>query len=61
MRHRFLSKEELVSAMYENPEYVAGSGIDHAVCIIRQRIDRRFGIETVRTLRKKGYGFVYNS
>lgn len=61
MQKRFISKDEFLSVMYENPEYVTGSGIEHAVCVIRERIDRQFGIETIRTLRKKGYGFVYNS
>jgi DNA-binding response OmpR family regulator len=61
MRTRLISREALLSALYENPEYASESGIDYAVGLIRERIDRRFGIETVRALRKKRYGFVYNS
>ncbi len=60
-RHRFLGKEELLCALYEQPEYVAESSVDYAVCVIRERIDRRFETPFVATVRNRGYRFVYNA
>jgi two-component system, OmpR family, response regulator len=60
-RPGIVGKEELLSVLYENPEYMTESVIEYAICHIRDRIDRTFGIETIRTIRNRGYGFVYNS
>jgi DNA-binding response OmpR family regulator len=60
-RHRILGKEELLCALYEHPEYTSESSIEYAVCAIREQLDRRFGEAFIKTMRNRGYRFVYNA
>lgn len=60
-RQRFMDKAQIVSALYEQPEYVESGTVDRAINAIRQQLDRRFGVLFIKTIRNKGYGFVYNS
>jgi two-component system response regulator QseB len=60
-RLTFLSKEQIIAALFEDPEYVKCSTIETAIHTIRKRLDGRFGKEFIKTLRNRGYGFVYNS
>jgi two-component system OmpR family response regulator len=60
-RRHCVSKEELICKLHAEPEYVRDGSLGQAVTAIRKHLDRKFGIETIRTMRKKGYGFVYNS
>jgi DNA-binding response OmpR family regulator len=60
-RHRILGKEELLCALHEHPEYTSESSIEYAVCAIREQLDRRFGEAFIKTLRNRGYRFVYNA
>jgi two-component system response regulator PhoP len=60
-RRAFLTKDQIASALFEDPEYVRGSTVETTVHTIRKRLDSRFGRVFIKTLRTKGYRFVYNS
>ncbi len=60
-RGRIVGKEQIISALYENPEYVRPGTIDVVVNTIRRRLDYRFKTLFIKTVRNRGYGFVYNA
>jgi DNA-binding response OmpR family regulator len=60
-RHTFLSKEQIIAALFEEPEYVKCSTVETTIHTIRKRLDGHFGKVFIKTLRNKGYRFVYNS
>jgi DNA-binding response OmpR family regulator len=60
-RHTFLSKEQITAALFEDPEYIKCSTVETAIHTIRKRLDGRVGCVFIKTLRNKGYRFVYNS
>ena len=60
-RHRdqIVSKEQLLDAIWEEPELVTPNVIEVAINQIRQRLDKPLGINTVETVRRRGYRFCY--
>jgi two-component system OmpR family response regulator len=60
-RHRdqIVSKEQLLDALWVEPELVTPNVIDVAVTQIRQKIDKRLGITTIETVQRRGYRFCY--
>lgn len=60
-RHSFLTKEQIISALFEDPEYVKCSCIESGIHAIRKKLDCRFDTLFIKTLRNRGYGFVYDS
>ena len=60
-RGRIVGKEQIISALYENPEYVRPGTIDVVVNTIRRRLDYRYKTAFIKTVRNRGYGFVYNA
>lgn len=50
-----VSKEQLLDAIWEEPELVTPNVIEVAINQIRQKIDKHLGISTVETVRRKGY------
>lgn len=60
-RHRdqIVSKEQLLDAIWEEPELVTPNVIEVAINQIRQRLDKPLGISTVETVRRRGYRFCY--
>ncbi|GAA7218304.1 response regulator-like transcription factor HsrA [Helicobacter pylori] len=60
-RHRdqIVSKEQLLDAIWEEPEMVTPNVIEVAINQIRQKMDKLLGISTVETVRRRGYRFCY--
>ncbi|MDU7692735.1 MAG: homeostatic response regulator transcription factor HsrA [Helicobacter sp.] len=60
-RHRdqIISKEQLLDAIWEEPELVTPNVIEVAINQIRQKLDKVHGISTVETVRRRGYRFCY--
>ncbi|HIV49622.1 homeostatic response regulator transcription factor HsrA [uncultured Helicobacter sp.] len=60
-RHRdqIVSKEQLLDAIWEEPELVTPNVIEVAINQIRQKMDKPLGISTIETVRRRGYRFCY--
>ncbi len=58
-RDRIVSKEQLLDAIWEEPEMVTPNVIEVAINQIRQKMDKPLGISTVETVRRRGYRFCY--
>lgn len=60
-RHRdqIVSKEQLLDAIWEEPELVTPNVIEVAINQIRQRMDKPLNISTIETVRRRGYRFCY--
>lgn len=60
-RHRdqIVSKEQLLDAIWEEPELVTPNVIEVAINQIRQKMDKPLGITTIETVRRRGYRFCY--
>jgi two-component system, OmpR family, response regulator len=54
---QIVSKEQLLDAIWEEPELVTPNVIEVAINQIRQRLDKPLGISTVETVRRRGYRF----
>ncbi|MCK9337153.1 MAG: homeostatic response regulator transcription factor HsrA [Arcobacteraceae bacterium] len=62
-RHRdqIVSKEQLLDAIWEEPELVTPNVIEVAINQIRQKMDKPLNIATIETIRRRGYRFCYPS
>ncbi|MDR1912080.1 MAG: homeostatic response regulator transcription factor HsrA [Helicobacteraceae bacterium] len=60
-RHRdmIVSKEQLLDAIWEEPELVTPNVIEVAINQIRQKIDKPLKVDTIETVRRRGYRFCY--
>ena len=58
-RGTIISKEELLDAIWVEPELVTPQVIDVAINQIRKKIDMPLGIVTIETVRRRGYRFCY--
>jgi two-component system OmpR family response regulator len=58
-RGQIVSKEQLLDAIWEEPELVTPNVIEVAINQIRQRMDKPLGIGTIETIRRRGYRFCY--
>ena len=60
-RHRdqIVSKEQLLDAIWEEPELVTPNVIEVAINQIRQKMDKPVGITTIETVRRRGYRFCF--
>jgi len=60
-RHRdqIVSKEQLLDAIWEEPELVTPNVIEVAINQIRQKMDKPLDISTIETVRRRGYRFCF--
>ncbi|MDR3163046.1 MAG: homeostatic response regulator transcription factor HsrA [Helicobacteraceae bacterium] len=56
---QIVSKEQLLDAIWEEPELVTPNVIEVAINQIRQKIDKPLKIDTIETVRRRGYRFCY--
>lgn len=56
---QIVSKEQLLDAIWEEPELVTPNVIEVAINQIRQKMDKPLGISTIETVRRRGYRFCY--
>ncbi|MBF0266420.1 MAG: homeostatic response regulator transcription factor HsrA [Gammaproteobacteria bacterium] len=58
-RDQIITKEQLLDAIWEEPELVTPNVIEVAINQIRQRLDKPCGITTIETVRRRGYRFCF--
>ncbi len=56
---QIVSKEQLLDAIWEEPELVTPNVIEVAINQIRQKMDKPLGINTIETVRRRGYRFCF--
>lgn len=57
---QIISKEQLLNAIWEEPELVTPNVIEVAINQIRQKLDLAIGSSSVETVRRRGYRFKYS-
>lgn len=58
-KEQIVSKEQLLDAIWEEPELVTPNVIEVAINQIRQKMDKPLNISTIETVRRRGYRFCY--
>lgn len=58
-RLEIVSKEQLLDAIWEEPELVTPNVIEVAINQIRQKMDKPLNILTIETVRRRGYRFCF--
>ena len=58
-KDQIVSKEQLLDAIWEEPELVTPNVIEVAINQIRQKMDKPLGITTIETVRRRGYRFCF--
>jgi len=58
-RDQIISKEQILHALWIEPELVTPNVIDVAIQRIRQKLDIPFGITTIETVRRRGFRFIF--
>jgi len=56
---QIVSKEQLLDAIWDEPELVTPNVIEVAINQIRQKMDKPLGITTIETVRRRGYRFCF--
>lgn len=59
-RDVIVSKEQLLDAIWLEPELVTPNVIEVAISQIREKVDKPLGITTIETVRRRGYRFCYS-
>ncbi len=58
-KDQIVSKEQLLNAIWDEPELVTPNVIEVAINQIRQKMDKVLNIHTIETVRRRGYRFCY--
>ena len=58
-KDQIVSKEQLLDAIWEEPELVTPNVIEVAINQIRQKMDKPLEITTIETVRRRGYRFCF--
>ncbi len=56
---RVFSKDEIINALWEEPEYVSDNTVEVAINQIRKRLKQILGFQVIHTVRRRGYKFSY--
>jgi len=56
---RVFSKDEIINALWEEPEYVSDNTVEVAINQIRKRLKQILGFQVIHTVRRRGYKFAY--
>jgi len=59
-KQKVFSKDEIINALWEEPEYVSDNTVEVAINQIRKRIKSTLGFQLIHTVRRRGYKFAYN-
>ena len=54
---RVFSKDEIINALWEEPEYVSDNTVEVAINQIRKRLKSILGFQVIHTVRRRGYKF----
>ncbi len=58
-KQRVFSKDEIINALWEEPEYVSDNTVEVAINQIRKRLKSILGFQVIHTVRRRGYKFAY--
>ena len=58
-KQRVFSKDEIINALWEEPEYVSDNTVEVAINQIRKRLRSILGFQVIHTVRRRGYKFSY--
>ncbi len=58
-KQRVFSKDEIINALWEEPEYVSDNTVEVAINQIRKRLTSILGFQVIHTVRRRGYKFSY--
>ena len=58
-KQRVFSKDEIINALWEEPEYVSDNTVEVAIDQIRKRLKSILGFQVIHTVRRRGYKFSY--
>ena len=54
------SKDEIINALWSEPEYVSDNTVEVAINQIRKKFKYTLGFQVIHTVRRRGYKFAYN-
>ncbi|MRJ06598.1 MAG: DNA-binding response regulator [Epsilonproteobacteria bacterium] len=57
--NQVITKERLLHSLWEDPDLVSQNVIEVNINTIRKKVDKRFKIATIETIRRRGYKFCY--
>jgi len=57
---RVFSKDEIINALWPEPEYVSDNTVEVAINQIRKKLKSTLGFQVIHTVRRRGYKFSYN-
>ena len=58
-KQRVFSKDEIINALWDEPEYVSDNTVEVAINQIRKRLKSILGFQVIHTVRRRGYKFSY--
>ena len=59
-KQRVFSKDEIINALWLEPEYVSDNTVEVAINQIRKKLKDTLGFQVIHTVRRRGYKFSYN-
>ncbi|MCD6212066.1 MAG: helix-turn-helix domain-containing protein, partial [Sulfurovum sp.] len=57
---RVFSKDEIINALWPEPEYVSDNTVEVAINQIRKKLKSTLGFQVIHTVRRRGYKFAYD-
>jgi len=58
-QNRVISKDTILNAIWEEPEYVSPNVVEVSINNIRDKLDKKVGKNFIETIRRRGYKFCY--
>ncbi len=59
-KQRVFSKDEIINALWHEPEYVSDNTVEVAINQIRKKLKSTLGFQVIHTVRRRGYKFSYD-
>jgi len=59
-RNQVISKDRLLNAIWEEPEFITPNVVETSINAIRQKLDKSIGVKCIETIRRRGYKFCYH-
>jgi DNA-binding response OmpR family regulator len=59
-KQRVFSKDEIINALWPEPEYVSDNTVEVAINQIRKKLKSTLGFQVIHTVRRRGYKFAYD-
>ena len=58
-KNQVISKDKLLNAIWEEPEYITPNVVETSINAIRQKLDKSIGTKCIETVRRRGYKFCF--